>query len=465
MCSHEVKQSWEEVSRHDEQVKDNQILDSMWVYVYKLNKTGHLVKCKARLVVRGDQQQKTLAEENHAATLAARSFRKVLATAARFDLKLKQFDAVNVFVNAGIDKDVFMQMPQGYRKPGTVLKLKRALYGLRQSPLLWQRALASTLENLGFRAVPQEPCIVTNKGIIIFFYVDDIVLAYRKRDRKRAEELINGLRARYELTGGDDLHWFLGLEVHRDRTKRLVWLSQTAYIEKIFRLAQDQKTEKTPMDTKEVLPYLEIATSGSVGLYQRKIGSLLYVAINTRPDVAFVTSRLARFNQNPGPEHHKAADRVLCYLYATRFLALQLRGGDILIVASDASFADKSLDRKSSQGYAIILFGGLIAWRASKQDTVTTSATEAELLALAQAAKEGMFLQRLLKELSIELVDHQLSIQCDNRQTIRLINAEVTTLQTKLRHVDIHNHWLRQERRTGGSRWNTCPPKRCWPMA
>jgi hypothetical protein len=91
------------------------------------------------------------------------------------------------------------------------------------------------------------------------------------------------------------------------------------------------------------------------------------------------------------------------------------------------------------------LFGGIVGWRANKQDTVTTSTTEAELLALAQAAKEALFVSRLLAELTIKLDNHHIIIQCDNKQTIRLVTAEIATLQTKLRHVDIHNHWLRQE--------------------
>ncbi|KAF7566879.1 hypothetical protein PtrM4_134700 [Pyrenophora tritici-repentis] len=114
-------------------------------------------------------------------------------------------------------------------------------------------------------------------------------------------------------------------------------------------------------------------------------------------------------------------------------------------VASDASFADNTLDRKSSQGYAIKLFGGLIAWRSSKQDTVTTSTTEAELLALSQVAKEAIFTSRLISELKVKLPSPTITIQCDNQQTIRLVTQAVSRLTTKLRHVDIHNHWLRQE--------------------
>src|SRR5271157_240317 len=91
------------------------------------------------------------------------------------------------------------------------------------------------------------------------------------------------------------------------------------------------------------------------------------------------------------------------------------------------------------------LFSGLIGWRANKQDTVTTSTTEAELLAFAQVAKESLYVSRLLKELAVSLEDKRIRIQCDNTQTIRLVTSEISTLQIKLRHVDIHNHWLRQE--------------------
>jgi hypothetical protein len=199
------------------------------------------------------------------------------------------------------------------------------------------------------------------------------------------------------------------------------------------------------MTTTELLPYDGKAEPSAITSYQRKTGSILYAAVITRPDVAFAVSRLVRFNTNPGPQHHKAADQVLRYLHHTRTLALQLGGGDDYVVASDASFADNSLDRKSSQAYAMKLFGGLVGWRANKQDTVTTSTTEAELLALAQAAKESLFVSRLLAELSVQLDDHRIKIQCDNKQTIRLVTAEIATLQTRLRHVDIHNHWLRQE--------------------
>jgi hypothetical protein len=145
-----------------------------------------------------------------------------------------------------------------------------------------------------------------------------------------------------------------------------------------------------------------------------------------------------------------AANRVIIYLYRIRFRYVQYgheSEATSFVCASDAFFADNTLDRKSSQGYVLKLFGGPVAWRANKQDTVTTSSTEAELLVLLQTAKESIYLSRLLKALSLEL-DEPLAIECNNWQTIRLL-AESAKLQTKLRHVDIHSHWLRQEVQRG----------------
>jgi len=193
------------------------------------------------------------------------------------------------------------------------------------------------------------------------------------------------------------------------------------------------------------MPQEDSAQAYEITRYQKKIGSILYAAVITRPDIDSAASRLSQFLTNPGPIHQEAADRVLLYLQRTQGLARQLGGEYDLVVASDASFADNTLDRKSSQAYVMKLFGGLIGWRASKQDTVTTSTTEAELLALSQAAKEALYVSRLITELSVRLDDQRIRIQCDNKQTIRLVTAEIALLQTKLRHVDIHNHWLRQE--------------------
>ena len=215
--SHEIMNSWPEISSRDPRTKGQRVLDCKWVYVYKFNKHSRFLKSKARLVVRGDQQAKSLTENTYAATLAGRSLRTLIAIAARFDLELVQYDAVNAFVNAELEEDVFMKMPPGHRRTGTILKLNMALYGLRKSPLLWQKELARTIRQLGFEPVPHEPCCFMKNGIIMFFYVDDIVFSYKKHQKDTVLGLVSQLQLKYTLTGGEDLQWFLGIEILRDR--------------------------------------------------------------------------------------------------------------------------------------------------------------------------------------------------------------------------------------------------------
>jgi len=105
-----------------------------------------------------------------------------MAITVRFNLELKQYDVVNAFVNAQLEDTIYIRMPPGHKNPGKILQLQKALYGLRQLLLLWQKELTSTLLALGFQTILHEPYILIKGGILIFFYVDDIILAYRKED-------------------------------------------------------------------------------------------------------------------------------------------------------------------------------------------------------------------------------------------------------------------------------------------
>ena len=454
--------SWSAVS--SKEAVGQQVLGCQWVFKYKTDKHGNLQKCKARLVVCGNQQRKCDLP-TRATTLAVTSLRVLLAITAKFDLETLQLDAVNAFVHADLDETIFMRMPPGYAEQGKVLRLNKALYGLRRSPLLWQQKLTNILKSFGFTEIPQEPCVMQKNGIICFFFVDDIVFAFKKEKSNEVKQIVDLLSKTLTIEVIGELKWFLGLHIIRHRPSRTLWLSQKAYIQKIYNeLAPTDKRStrppSTPMETIELLPIKEDEkiTNLSRTLYQRKVGSLLFAAIATRPDIAFAVSRLARFNQQPGKQHHEAADRVFHYLFHTQSYCIRYGGTSrdlsSFICASDASFADNTLDRKSSQGYIMKLFGGAVAWRANKQDTVTTSSTEAELLAISQTAKETIYLSRLMKALTL-LIPEALTIECDNAQTIRLLVDESTKLQTKLRHVDIHSHWLRQEvqRQTIHLRW------------
>ena len=190
--------TWRPVSRPTAHGK---VLPLTWVFKYKLNKQGLVTKFKARICVRGDLQFWN-DEDTYAATLAARSFRLLMALTAKFDLETRQLDAVNAFTNSPLDEEIYVDWPPGYKNASNsreCLRLHKALYGLRRSPLLWYRSISSALLRLGLQAVPEEACTFKNDWLIVFFYVDDIVLLYRRKDAKRTEAFITGIKALYEI--------------------------------------------------------------------------------------------------------------------------------------------------------------------------------------------------------------------------------------------------------------------------
>jgi hypothetical protein len=425
-----------------------------WVFTYKVDSEGKLLRCKSRLVVRGDMQYEDTLQLTYAATLASRSFRMAAALAAHFDLEMKQFDVVNAFVNAKREKTsspVYCHLPDGFKEPGTCVEIDRALYGLRDSPALWYNDFVTTITALGLELSKEEPCLMYDeqRRVLVLFYVDDIVLLFHKRAAREAQEVIDGMKRSYELHEMGDCKWFLGVRVLRDRKAKTLSLIHDTYIEKVasrFELTEG-RAPSTPLPTMNFVKYEGQATLAAIKEYQEKVGSILYTAIMIRADVAFAASQLSHFLQNPSPEHIAAINWAIRYLYSTRFLAIEYNADtttDPIVVASDASFADDVETRRSSQGYTILLFGGLIAWRAARQDTVTTSTTEAELLALAATSKELVAIQRLFNDVQLDL-GMPMRVFCDNQQTIRLVTQENGRVITKLRHVDIHNMWLRQE--------------------
>lgn len=429
-----------------------------WVFTYKTDADGFLTRCRSRIVVRGDMQEECTILSTYAATLAARSFRIACAIAAHFDLEMKQFDVVNAFVNAvrsSSGPPVICKLPPGFEKPGYVVEVDRALYGLRDSPALWYNDWTGTLKSMGLLQLKEEVCIFVHPShkVLVMFYVDDVQVLYYKDDEYLATKIIDSIKGAYELRDIGDVNWFLGVRVIRDRAARRIWLVHDTYIEKIakkFGLI-DGKCPSTPLPSLELRKYEGQAPSKWVKEYQEKVGSLLYTAIMIRPDVAFAASTLSQFLMNPGPEHLAAVNWAIKYLFGTRFLAIQYDAEHRevqLQVASDASFADDVDTRRSSQGYTISLFGGLIMWRAARQTTVTTSSTEAEMLGVSFTAKELMALKRLFKDLRLDLGELW-NIYCDNQQTIRLIVGSNERIATKLRHVDIQNMWARQEHQKG----------------
>ena len=153
----------------------------------------------------------------------------------------------------------------------------------------------------------------------------------------------------------------------------------------------------TPLPADKLIPNDGIAASQQIYAFQQCVESIMYAAVVTRADAAYTVNILSQFLLNLSPRHIEAANHCLAYLDTRRTLAIEYSGSlmndmRIFHCSSDAAFADNP-DRKSSHGYLFKLYGGAIAWKATKQPTVTTSSTEAELLALMTTAKEALWWQ------------------------------------------------------------------------
>ncbi|KAJ5369326.1 uncharacterized protein N7496_009086 [Penicillium cataractarum] len=245
-----------------------QILPLRWVFAYKFDQDGYLQKLKARICVRGDLE--TISpEDKRAVTLAARSARMIFALIAAFNLDLRQRDAVTAFLNSELPTETYTRMPEGFDRPGMCWKLQRALYGLRISPKLWQQEASRVLEKLGLTPIPEDPCVFVSQGIIVFFYVDDILIANHPSVREKAKQLEKDLEAHWELTDHGEAEWFLNIRIIRDRSEHKLWLCQDAYISSMaarYNLT-DRPPVYTPLPVEEMKPYDSTATPAEVKLY------------------------------------------------------------------------------------------------------------------------------------------------------------------------------------------------------
>src|SRR5436309_15659507 len=254
----------------------------------------------------------------------------------------------------------------------------------------------------------------------------------RKDCSQEAIRIQDALLQEYDMKELGELRWFLGIRVIRDRSQCKLWLCQDSYVEKITHKynLQHRKPSLTTISTDPLMPNTGQASPQQIHAYQGKTGSINYATTQTRPDAARAASNLAEFLTNPSQQHQDAADQTILYLDGTRYYAIEFSASatsqevtlawpaTTLGIASDASFGNCSTTRRSTEGYLFKLFGGAIDWSSTKQKTVTTSTTEAELLALSHAATEALWWNRLFEDIGFKL-DHELIINCDNQQTIR----------------------------------------------
>ncbi len=233
--------------------KETTVLQGKWIYKVKRDKDGNVARHKARWVVKGYEQCFGIDYDQTFAGVAKNSAWKVaLSLAAHLDLEVEQMDVITAFLQGDIDEVVHVELPHSY-EDGKVCRLHRALYGLKQSPRLWQQKLRTTLNKLGYHPLPHDNCIYVTKerlsGIIIVTYVDDFLLL--GRDAQKIKALKETLSKEFDMKDLRPCTQLLGVRITRDREKCSIHLSQSHFAQKVANSfgQQDAKPIYTPIDT------------------------------------------------------------------------------------------------------------------------------------------------------------------------------------------------------------------------
>jgi hypothetical protein len=207
----ENRDIWQIIDRSKNE--NQQIISLKWVFIYKIDSNDYLIKYKIRIMIKNDLQMIDF-QNVYAITLILKVFRILMTLITAFNLKTRQLNAINVFWNAHNDELIYCQMFDDYRLNKKIIKIIRALYKQRKSLLLWLRMLIIKCIQLRLFFISEKLCLFINRNeIFMFFYVDDIVFAY-KIDRKHAAELlINKLKDIFEMRNLNILKFFLKMRV------------------------------------------------------------------------------------------------------------------------------------------------------------------------------------------------------------------------------------------------------------
>ena len=367
-----------------------------WVFKVKHDQTGKVERFKGRLVAKGFLQKYGIDyDETFSPVVRFSSIRDLLAFGVSRQMLIHQMDVVTAFLNGTLDEEIYMQQPEGYVEPGKeglVCRLKKSLYGLKQSPRCWNNVFKEFMLSLGFVQSVADPCVfirvLKDKLTIVTVHVDDLILV--TDSEKEMIDLKTSLANHFKMKDMGVLHYCLGVSV--TIKDGVLQISQEQYIGKIMRKykLQDCKTVSTPMDLNVKL-VKDDGYSKPVGVvqYQSMVGSLIYAAIATRPDISYAVAALAKFKSSPTEAYLTAVKRVFWYLKGTDQLRLQYQETDVNVEGySDADWASDSDDRRSTSGNVFVMLGGAISLTSKKQPTVALSTSESEYIALCLQPKK-----------------------------------------------------------------------------
>ena len=447
---------YEEVRRP----RNETVLGNKWVYVRKKDQRQRVVRHRARLVAQGFNQRPGIDFEDIYSPVVnfilIRLLMYVLVLLAGWTDR--HLDVKSAYLYGNLDKPIYMEPPKGYTsRPEYVWKVNKSLYGLHQSGRCWFQKLDSDLIKAGFTRLKSCQCVYRWKwDSIILVYVDDI-LVLSKNDAIM-EETIKRLQSLFDIKNLGPVRLFLGIDI--TRVKEGIEMSQKTYIDKLRRRLEHIPYKKTyePMKCglhlEAKLHSYETSTDDQDVLdvpYRALIGSMLFIARHTRPDILYAVTHLARYCNAYNVETWNCLVHLWNYVITTkqRRILLQENVTPQLLAYSDASWASDALTRKSMSGYIILVGQTPIVWRCVKQNLVALSTMESEIIASTELVKEIIWLDRILKECAtvVPTVQGAMNVYLDNQAAIHCIKNRVDNNKSK--YIDLRLQFVRDKYQSG----------------
>ena len=300
------------------------VMGCTWVLKKKRNKDGSIAEYKARLVAQGFTQRYGVDYfDTYSPTLRFKSLNIVLSMVASMDYELRQMDVVSAFLHATMKEEAYMRQPQGFEQEGNVVcKLNKTIYGTKQASMEWNQTFNQAMvQGLGFKRCVSDSCVYvkrskTGRAMYLLLFVDDILFAFHPADVVEHDQYVAQLSRRFQMKTLGDAEWILGMRIVRDRTARTIHMDQHQYIEKLLERfgMQDCAGADTPAAVMQLTTNEKPVDEKLRSRHQEAVGSLLYAAICTRPDIMHAVVQVSKHNANPSEQHWVAVKRIMRYL-------------------------------------------------------------------------------------------------------------------------------------------------------
>jgi deoxyuridine 5'-triphosphate nucleotidohydrolase len=468
-------------------------LPTMAIATVKTDGEGNPIRAKYRIVALGNLDPHSWSKQDcFAPVLSQQELRLLTSIAARNKCIPKSGDVSQAFCQSFLPEDeVYVCRPPSgcpITPKNSYWKLLKTLYGLKRSPRHWYDLAKKTLLSIGFKQCDNAPCLFVGqliKGeppIYLGLYVDDFI--YFSKSKATEQKFEQDFSQKVKCTFTPEIDYFLGIKFTHTKHKDgniSIKLSQEAYIDSILeqtKLNSDAiNTPITPyrngypIDSIPDITYDEITQKRLTLQMQTIVGSLNWLSISTRPDIATVTSILAKYCRNPSQGHIDSALRVIKYLKGTKtmklcfsskqnntlesFIKFPLPPGITNLCDSNWGPQDQSkpndktppieLDQfktRSISGY-ITWLNGPVMWTSKRQTFTARSSAEAEIYATDECAKNLLHLINIISDLGLtsDLISGPITIWNDNNACVCWSKNTTTK---GLRHVQIRENAIRE---------------------